>query len=78
MAFRDKEEIALGVTLVLADDQSTCPSGSFARTDLNCITISKTHDMRSVMTRRLPSIRCIHQLPRLVVDWRARRFCGRT
>lgn len=42
-------EIALGVTLVVADGQSTCPSGSFARTDLNFIPISQTHDLRSVM-----------------------------
>lgn len=73
MAFRDKEEIALGVTLVLADDQSTCSSGSFARADLNCITISPTHGMRSVMTRRLPCIRRIDQLLRLVVDLGAGR-----
>lgn len=43
MPLRDKETIALGATLVVADGQSTCPSGSFARTDLNCIPISSTH-----------------------------------
>lgn len=37
MPLRDKERIALGVTPVVADGQSTCPSGSFAGTDLNCI-----------------------------------------
>lgn len=49
MPLRDKETIALGAILVVADGQSTCPSGSFARTDLNFIPISQTHDMRSVM-----------------------------
>lgn len=39
MSFRDNEKILLGVTLVVADGQSTSPSGSFARTDLNCIPI---------------------------------------
>lgn len=42
-------EIALGVTLVVADGQSTCPSGWFVRGDLHFIPISQTHDMRSVM-----------------------------
>lgn len=49
MVIRDKEELALGVTLILADGRSTCPSGSFARRYLNFIPISQTHDMRSVM-----------------------------
>lgn len=69
IALRDKETIALGVTLVVADSQSTCPSGSFARTDLNFIPISSTHDMRSVMPPRLPCVRRNDQLLRLVVDW---------
>lgn len=62
MAFRDKEELALAVTLVVADGRSTSPSGSFARRDLNCITISQTHDMRSVMSHdchmRAETINC--------------------
>lgn len=49
MFFRDREKIALGAILVVADGQSTFPSGSFARTDLNFIPISQTHDLRSVM-----------------------------
>lgn len=49
MSLRDNEKIALGVTVVIADGQSTYPSDSFARTDLNFIPISQTHDMRSVM-----------------------------
>lgn len=73
MPLCDKTTIALGVTLVVADGQSTCPSGSFARTDLNCIPISSTHDMRSVMPPRLPYVRRNDQLLRLVVDWGARR-----
>lgn len=49
MAFRDKEVIALGVDREVADDHSTCPSSSFAHTDLNFIPIPWTRDMRSVM-----------------------------